>query len=637
MTIFRAIASGVLIMLIPICETLSGQSPPSISLIDPELRQKANAVIRFSDTRLTISSPTSASINVTKVVSVLNEPGINESIYFGIDDRFVTYRFNNLIIYDKDGKKVKSFGIFDLKPVITFAGSTLYSDVHYKYLDPGYRTYPFSAEISFSIDLKGFFYLPDWIVADDYNISTEKAMLTIVAPAGYKLRYLEQNLPIKGTVREEKGKEVYEWTIEKDLARENEPFSPDIEQLSPAVFLAPDEFEIAGWKGSTKTWVNYGNFISDLNKDRNILSPGVTAKVMELASQNPDTTELIKKLYSMMQEQTRYVSVQIGIGGWQPIEALEVEKKSYGDCKALSNYMKSLLEVAGIKSHYALIMAGEDAPELLHEFPSNQFNHAIICVPRGSDTIWLECTSQSIPFNYLGSFTDDRYSLLITEEGGKLARTRKYGKEENRLVRKAFVTIDRTGNGTASVTTNHSSYFYDQMVPVLMSDLEDQKRRLSESIPIPGRTLLNFKISQPDKTLPVIYEEVDLAVKGYASVMSDRIILPLNLMNRVPKLPALNSERCSEVLLRREKVTIDTIVYKLPAGYSVSSSITTVNLDSPFGTYTTSIDVNGDEVMYVRRQTTRNGKFQSSDYAALVEYNNKVATADMVIIVLKRI
>ena len=594
-------------------------------------------MIRLSDTRLTITSPTSATVKVTKVVSVLSEPGRMESVYFGIDDKFVTYRFNNLTIYDKDGKKVKSFGTFDLKPVITFAGSTLYSDVHYKYLDPGYRTYPFSAEISYTIELKGYFYLPDWIVAEDFNISTEKASLSVSVPVGYKLRYFEQNLSGKGTVREEKGKEVYEWTVEKDKAREKEPFSPDIEQLSPAVFLAPGEFEIAGWKGSTYTWANYGNFISDLNKDRNILPSGVNAKVKEIASQISDTTELVRKLYSMMQEKTRYVSVQIGIGGWQPIEALEVEGKSYGDCKALSNYMKSLLDAAGINSYYALIRAGEDATEVLHDFPSNQFNHAIMCVPRGSDTIWLECTSQSIPFNYLGSFTDDRYALLITEEGGKLARTRKYGQEENRLLRKAVVTIDKAGNGIANVKTNHSSYYYDQMMPVLMSDLEDQKRSLSESIPVPGRTLLNFKVSQPDKTLPVIYEEVDLAIKGYASVMSDRIILPLNMMTRMSKLPVLNSERSSEVLLGREKVTIDTVVYKLPSGYSVSSSLTPVSLDSPFGTYTTSIDVIGDEVLYVRKQTTRSGRFQSSDYASLVEYNNKVATADMVIIVLKRI
>ncbi|MRS03550.1 hypothetical protein EG832_10080 [bacterium] len=462
-------------------------------------------------------------------------------------------------------------------------------------------------------------------------------MLTVTAPAGYKLRYYEQNMPVKVARKEEKGKEIYEWAVEKQTAMEKEPLSPDIEQLSPAVFLAPGDFEISGWKGNSDTWYNYGSFFSDLNKGRNQLPSGVIEKVKEIASASNDTTEMVRNLYSLMQQKTRYVSVQIGIGGWQPIEANEVYEKSYGDCKALSNYMKSLLDAAGIKSHYAVIRAGADAPEILENFPSNQFNHAILCVPRISDTIWLECTSQQIPFNYLGTFTDDRYALLITGEGGKLARTRKYSDRENSLLRKAYVTLDRTGNGKADIQTIHSAYFYDQMVPVLMSDLADQKKRLSESIQIPGLTLMNFEVTQPDKTLPVIYEEVSLTFKGYASVMSDRIILPLNLMNRASKLPAPDPDRKSGVLLRREKVMVDTVVYKLPDGYTVSSTMNPVNLESPFGTYSTTIKISGNEVVYVRRQTTRSGKFIPSDYAALVDYNNKVATADMAFIVLKSI
>ncbi len=625
----------ILLILIAFSETLYGQSALSISQIDPELMENAKAVIRNSDTRLEITSPGSATVKVTKVVSILNETGRQESVYFGIDDKFVTYRFNKLTIYDRDGKRVKNFGYLDLKPMITFAGSTLYSDVHYRYLDPGYRTYPFTAEISYTIELNGFFNLPDWIIAEDHNISTEKAALTVTVPAGYRLRYLEQNLPVKSTVREEKGKEIYEWYAERYKARESEPYSPNIEQVSPAVFLAPCNFEIDGWKGNSDTWANYGKFISDLNNGRNTLPAEISSKVLEIASLNPDTTEIVRRLYSLMQEKTRYVSVQIGIGGWQPIEAIEVEKKSYGDCKALSNYMKSLLDIAGIRSHYAIIRAGEDAPEVLYDFPSNQFNHAILCVPRGQDTIWLECTSQQIPFNYLGSFTDDRYALIITENGGQLVRTPKYGDADNMQLRKAVASIDKNGNGTAHVRAIHSSCFYDRMMPVLMRDLEDQKRILSESTPVPGMTLLNFKITQPDKTIPAICEELDISIKGYASVMSDRIILPLNLMNRTPKMAALNTDRKSEVLLRRNQVMTDSVIYKLPAGYTVSSTISPVSIESPFGTYSTTIDVTDNEVIYIRKQTVVSGRFPPSDYEALVEYNNKVATADLAFLVLR--
>jgi hypothetical protein len=637
MTPGRAIYFVSAFIILSVTGIVRGQSPVSASGIDPELIENAKAVVRLYDARLTISSLSQASLKVTRVVTIMNEPGRRESVYSGIDDKFVTYRFNNLVLYDKDGKKVKNFGVLDLVPMITFSGSTLYSDVHYRTLDPEYRTYPFTVEISYTVDFKGYFYLPDWIVSEDYNVSTEKASFSVVTPSGYDLRFLEQNIPATAAIREENGKTYYEWKLGNVKAAERENFSPELEHVSPAVFLAPGAFEIAGWKGSTTTWSDYGKFIADLNRGRNILPVSVTEQVRGILSHSADTTEIIRELYKMMQEKTRYVSVQIGIGGWQPIEAAKVEETSYGDCKALSNYMKSLLDIAGIKSHYALILAGGDAPELMKAFPSNQFNHAILCVPRGQDTIWLECTSQMIPFNYLGSFTDDRYSLLITEKGGELARTRKYDSDQNRLVRRADVTIDQSGNGKALIKTDHSSFFYDNMMPVLSGDFEDQKRLLTESITVPGFTLSGFRVSQPDRSIPLITEELDITLRGYASVMADRIILPLNLMNRNPKLPAPNSARGSEVLLRREKLLIDTIVYKLPAGYSVTSSLNPVNLESQFGSYNASTEVRGDKLIYIRRQLIRKGRFKASDYSFLVEYNNSVATADMVKVVLKKI
>src|SRR5690606_4540730 len=104
-----------------------------------------------------------------------------------------------------------------------------------------------------------------------------------------------------------------------------------------------------------------------------------------------------------------------------------VEKTGYGDCKALSNYMVALLGSVGIKGYYSLIMAGENFTPLQTDFPSSQFNHVVVAVPNGSDTLWLECTSQTQPFGYLGSFTDDRYALMILDDGATLVKTGSYG------------------------------------------------------------------------------------------------------------------------------------------------------------------------------------------------------------------
>ena len=49
-----------------------------------------------------------------------------------------------------------------------------------------------------------------------------------------------------------------------------------------------------------------------------------------------DTREKIRVLYRYLQQNHRYISVQVGIGGMQPISASAVYTNGYGDCKGLS-------------------------------------------------------------------------------------------------------------------------------------------------------------------------------------------------------------------------------------------------------------------------------------------------------------
>ncbi len=73
-------------------------------------------------------------------------------------------------------------------------------------------------------------------------------------------------------------------------------------------------------------------------------------KVHELTDHLTDKRQKVFALYDYLQKNTRYISVQLGIGGWQPFPADYVATKRYGDCKALSNFMVALLKEAGIKA-----------------------------------------------------------------------------------------------------------------------------------------------------------------------------------------------------------------------------------------------------------------------------------------------
>ena len=132
--------------------------------------------------------------------------------------------------------------------------------------------------------------------------------------------------------------------------------------------------------------------------------------------------EQIKILYHYLQDETRYVNISIKTGGLKPFPAAFVTEKKYGDCKALTNYMKAMLSHIGITSYYSKIFAADAVKNIDKSFPSQQFNHVILCVPFEKDTIWLDCTSKG-PFNYLGTFTQNRDAYIIKKNSSFFAKT----------------------------------------------------------------------------------------------------------------------------------------------------------------------------------------------------------------------
>ncbi|MBK7636854.1 MAG: transglutaminase domain-containing protein [Saprospiraceae bacterium] len=136
--------------------------------------------------------------------------------------------------------------------------------------------------------------------------------------------------------------------------------------------------------------------------------------------------EKLNRLYSYLQQNMRYVSIQLGIGGWKPMNVQQVHDFKYGDCKALSNYMKHVLNVAGIPSKYVIINAGVAENHDDTTLVRNSFNHAILAAFPDNDTVFLECTSSKTAAGYLGSFTGNRHALMIDGENSKIIKTKEY-------------------------------------------------------------------------------------------------------------------------------------------------------------------------------------------------------------------
>jgi transglutaminase-like putative cysteine protease len=613
--------------------TTYSQEKYKVSEIPKDLLANAKAVIRNSETVFEISDIGKATEKITYAITILNQNGIDKSVFYDFYGKFNSIRKFDWTLYDQDGIRIRKNTNVLLKDYSAISGFSLYEDNRIKFLDPNYRATPFTVEYKYEIDYDGLLNYPDMKVYDAYNVSVEKMIFSIIVPDGFKFRYLQKNMSDScfNNVEHEnngKGSSLYKWTVVNKPALREEPFGTALEEYTPVVYTAPDEFELSGYKGDLESWKEFGKWIKSINEGRTKLGPQTSEKITELISQKKSEKEKVECLYKYLQEKVRYVSIQVGLGGWQTIDAETVDRLSYGDCKALSNYMKSLLDLAGIKNYYTLAMAGENAPEIKERFPSNQFNHVIICVPFEKDTTWLECTSQEIPAGYIGKFTDDRNVLLIGNDGGVLVRTKKYKINDNQQQRKAVVKISGDGNAESSVLTKYEGINYDDIYPALIMDDADRKKDIEKKIPIKSFTVEKFKYSEKREEYPSVTEELELGLPNYGTITGNRIFFNPNLITRFGKLPYRTTDRKSIIHIKRPYIQTDTIIYKLPVSYKVEQVPENRTISTKFGEYNTSVNYDMQEVRYIRTFKLYNGDFPASDYPDFVNFCEKTSTMD---------
>lgn len=611
-----------------------------VSAVPAALRENAHVVVRQQDDIITVKSAGRLLHTVHIVATVLDEQGERYGVALVGYDKLQQINYLRGNVYDADGRLIRGLRAADTKDYSAQDGFSLFTDNRVRVADLRQSRYPYTAEFEYEISTSNTLSFPTWRPQDEENLSVEHATLRVVTPTELPLRYLEERLPAgSAAVKGQQGSQLtYTWQLQGLPATELEPASPPLSELVPTVYTAPTAFEVQGVRGDLTSWQGLGQWEYQLNLGRAELAPETTAKVAALVQGTSSPRERVRRVYEYLQGSTRYVSIQLGIGGYQAFPASTVASTGYGDCKALSNYCMALLKAAGVESYCALVGAGENRPALRTGFPSNQFNHMILCVPMPQDTLWLECTSQSEAFGYMGSFTGGRQALLLTPQGGQLVRTPRYAAPDiNRQYRRAEVQIDEQGHGRATVRTTSTGLQQDDLAQMLNQlPADEQRKQAYKRLPLAAVTIEQSSW-QPDHrgALPAVTERLTLALPSYASRTGRRLFLTPNLINRMPAPAPRVGARQAPLQLNLPFVDADTIRFRVPAGYKPEAMPAPVQLRTAFGTYEAQTQLLPDGTLqYTRRLQMPAGRFEPKDYEAYEAFRQRISKADRAQLVL---
>lgn len=617
---------------------ISQNNPYQSLLLDKRLTENANAIVRSDAMKIELHSSREMTVNHKKILTVLNKLG----------DRHVRTHIG----YDKD-KKIKNLEIFiydglgnpidhikkkDFKDRSAVDGFSLYIDNRVLYYDYTPVQYPYTIEFSYEFETADTASIPSWSFVDSYLESVEKSRFEIVYDIpDLKPTILEKNLLGADIAKEETNNSVI-YTANTFSAIKKESISPPLVKIAPQLRVRLKKFHYKGYDGVADNWKELGSWFNEnLLVNRNSLEESTKIKIRNLVDGAKDDLEKARIIYKYVQDNTRYVSVQVGIGGLQPANAAEVDRVKYGDCKGLSNYAMALLHAVGVTSYYAVVEAGGDKVDLEEGFADlAQGNHIILAIPYQDNYYWIDCTSQTLPFGYIGSFTDDRKVLVIKPDGGEIVTTKAYLGKENYQNIKADYSLGMDGSITGNAVVETQGIQYGGHFNLDGSNREEvEKYYKNYWSQINNLKILEYRFTNNRKDVS-FEEKIALEASKYASISGNRILFVPNSLDRSTYVPNRYRTRELPFEIPRGYLDEDDYTIALPKGYVVEEMPGTTLVENEFGYYNMSIEyIPGDHKIHYRRSFfLKNGTYPKEQYALYRDFRKRVSTTDAAPVVL---
>lgn len=599
-----------------------------VSSISPEIKKNASAVIRSESTQVEINKVDEIIYKNYSAVSVLNKEAIGYAvpkIFYQKGDVISNVK---VVVYDESGKKIKSFSKSDFIDMAANSQGSFYSDSRALILSYTPSVFPYTVEFSYEQKDESTVFIPDFTPFNNFNISLEKSTFSIVNNSGINLRSKIYPSPFGyASVNADDNGNTKTYTYQNIPALDEEVLVPNPQKILPKVSFSLDEFNLVGKKGKITTWKDFGLWYhNSLLTPVSASTPQIKA---EIAALNLTGTkeEKIKKIYQYMQSKTRYIFVSLGIGGWQPMLPDDVQKKGYGDCKGLTNYMKILLDEAGIESHYAIINSNPSAISFDKDFPKMGGNHVILVIPTEKGNIWLENTSQEIAFNHLSYSTTDRNVLAVKPSGIEIIETPNYTAQQNREKQLINIVLnaDKTITGKAKLQYTGNQYDFNlRFTGLSQKERNDVLKSQMSMLNFENLEMNDFK---NDRDVASINYDLSFKALNYSKLVGSSLIF-----RAVPIYSEgfFHDNETRNLPFETKFAYEDDyeIAYELPEGYFIEELPQNGILTSEFGTYSLSFEKKEAQLIVKRVIQIKKGIYNKEKYNDYVSFRKKILNAD---------
>ena len=324
---------------------------------------------------------------LNKIVSDAGRKNSTTSIPY--NSYFQKLKINVARTIQPDGTivNVSPQAIKDESPYVDFP---MYSDMKYRKV-----TFPavsvgsvMELDVEYEIDRKGY---PGYSSIATVNNYVLLGRLSVETPKNKHFNYnVAGMLQTEPTIKSTNTHNIYSWNFNNRYAPGAiEPFLPTYMKFGPYISFS-----------TIKDWDEVQEKCKNLLLGQDQPDEHIITNVKRLTKELSSKEEIIEVLYNYVSQEIQYVAIHLGLSAWRPYPAIEVLKNGYGDCKGKSALLISMLNAAGIKAYYALVMTASQGV-IEKNIPTMNFNHVIVAVPQKNSYLFLDPTANMLPYNKL--------------------------------------------------------------------------------------------------------------------------------------------------------------------------------------------------------------------------------------------
>lgn len=459
---------------------------------------------------------------------------------------------------------------------------------------------------------------PDAAKRTRYSITWPKAMDILFAPA---------NGLAKVDPVDVGGKWKREWIFQDLDEIPSEPNMPPMEHVARSLGYSL-------WND----WARVDAFFAPLVAEAVQVTPSVQALAEQLMAKSTATAVRIQEVYNFIDDNIRYVSVNLGQNGLTPHPAGETLKNLYGDCKDRAALAIALLSAMGIKAQPVLVAPA--LPEIDDRLPRwGYFNHMITAVEYDG-LHFVESTDGNFAFNDQHPGLDGAQVFIIDGQGGRRLSLPWEDISQPTWKETKIISLQPDGSGRMNVinigdrgsipTLRTGARYIASLPPALQEKFKQECLAELES----GMEQGEIKFLNADQRFGRVPVHVNGRVPNLAKLAGPLLVYDLEPEDHLAKFP--EGPRAHPLWFTGTSYARTETALHIPAGYRVEHLPKDFEKATDYIRFKRTCRLKGDTFTVVEERWVTSARLPATEYGRLRRFHQQLKDASIDSLILRQ-